>query len=151
MKDEGSGLKYKGSFIQPKLYCLEAREEDALALPDKTLAGLSKSKPEEVAEWKKLGTIPEGKRGFLCKITMKGYQDRDKSTFDKVRLGESVTFKTLEKIGAMVSKSFASGPAMRTIKRQIRTEDKKRTHTLDGDSRPMILRNGVPLLDADDD
>lgn len=79
------------------------------------------------------------------KVVMKGYRDRTPEAFSEVRLGGTLSFRTLEKIGAMVRKGFLTGPQMITVTRTLRSEDNKREFLDCGNSRPIILREGQSL------
>lgn len=72
------------------------------------------------------------------KICMKGYKNKTIGEFEKVKLGEVVSYDTLEKVGSMVKRGLVSGPQMRTIIRSIRTPDMKRTH-INGITYPLVI------------
>lgn len=74
-----------------------------------------------------------------CKVTMKGYRDRTPESFNSVKLGGTLHFETLERIGAMVKKEFITGPKMISVKRSLQSEDRKRTHLTDGKTKPIVL------------
>lgn len=72
------------------------------------------------------------------KIVMKGYHNRSTEAFDTIKRGGTLTYDTLEKIGAMCAKKMASGPEMKTITKCMRGSDTKRIW--DGNStRPIII------------
>lgn len=75
------------------------------------------------------------------KVVMKGYRDRTPEAFAEVKLGGTLSYQSLEKIGGMVKRGFLSPPQMLTITRSLQTEDKKREYLPDGDSRPIVLDN----------
>jgi hypothetical protein len=101
IKDEGDGDTFTGEFLLPKLYCL-----------------INETSGE-------------------AKIAMKGYEKDGKvagkrthtvDLFRRVKAGETITFKRLEKVGTMARKQFSEGPQMNIVKRQLRAKDVKRTH-----------------------
>jgi len=76
------------------------------------------------------------------KLTMKGFRPpKDKGQrseyYERVRRGEVVTFKTLEKIGSMARKGFLSPPQMMSVARSIKSEDGKRVPLSATHSRPV--------------
>jgi hypothetical protein len=73
------------------------------------------------------------------KVAMKGYRSRDPAAFRRLQAGGTVEYKTLEKVGTMLRKGLKTGPLMRTVVRQIRSEDSKRVFYADGTSSPIIL------------
>lgn len=73
------------------------------------------------------------------KVTMKGYKDRTPEAFNTVKLGGTLQYDTLERIGAMVRKKFLDGPKMSSVIRSMQSEDRKRTHLEDGNTVPIIL------------
>lgn len=77
------------------------------------------------------------------KVIMKGYRNRTAEAFTDVKLGGTLSFDSLEKIGAMVRKGFADGPKMITITRSLQSEDNKRVFDRDGNSRPIVLREEI--------
>lgn len=150
LKDEGLGLTYKGVFLQPKLYSLEANESDALALPPQNLAALAGVSAEEAAVWIAAGSIPPDKAYFLRKLVMKGYKERNAEAFDNVRNGGIISYKSLEKIGALARVGFKRGPQMRMVTRQIRKSDEKRK--FEGNySRPIYIDEKAGYYGEDED
>jgi hypothetical protein len=138
LKDEGMGLTYKGVFVQPKLYSLEATEADALALPVEALAAISGGSLLDAAAWIQQKAIPADKAKFLRKLVMKGYKERSAERFESLCMGEVVSYKSLEKIGALARLQFKRGPQMRMVTRQIRNQDEKRI--FEGNtSRPIFM------------
>lgn len=75
-----------------------------------------------------------------AKVTMKGYKSRRREDFEHLRSGGSLTYSTLEKVGTMARAGFKRGPVMKTVIRQIRSEDEKRRFLPDGRSMPLVLR-----------
>lgn len=75
------------------------------------------------------------------KVAMKGYRDRTADAFRRLQRGEALSYQSLEKVGSMARRGFESGPTMRTITRQARTEDQKRLYLEDGTTIP--LRMGI--------
>lgn len=102
IKDEGAGVTYRGTYLQPKLYLLEGSDG-------------------------------------VDKLAMKGYREKSKDEFDKVRRGEEVSFQVLSKLGQMAKGSFRDPPTMRTISRQLQSEDRKRTYLPNGTTKPLVL------------
>ena len=81
----------------------------------------------------------KGDDGSL-KVAMKGYRSKALKDFEEVKRGGSVTYENLEKIGALAAAGFERGPIMRTITKQIRTSDEKRTFDpCTGESRPLVF------------
>ncbi len=126
IKDEGEGVTYIGDYIQPKLYCLTADAASNDLLDSWILS--KRCKPEDA---EKLRT----------KLAMKGYSQRSREQFGRVKRKETIHFSTLEKLGAMAARSFADPPKMRAIKRQLTSTDMKRTYNADGSTSPIILDN----------
>jgi hypothetical protein len=75
-----------------------------------------------------------------AKVAMKGYKSRLVFDFETLRHGGSLTYETLEKVGTLARAGFKRGPVLRSVVRQIRTEDQKRIYLPDGISRPIVLR-----------
>lgn len=89
-------------------------------------------------------------RFYQYKIVMKGYRTRSRESFETIRLGGSLSFESLEKIGAMVRKGLKSGPRVKTITRCIRSEETKRRH-IDGITYPLIIDETIEGMQADED
>lgn len=166
LKDEGKGLVYSGIFLQPKLYYLEGRSSKVeLDIPkwathisltsgilyfkdsnNKIIKEVSKEGLTEIPKETVSIDISSSRITMYeyvqCKIVMKGYHKRTKKDFDAIRLGKSLSFDSLEKIGAMVRKGFKEGPKIKTIARCIKTEDRKRRH-INGITYPIILDNDI--------
>lgn len=81
----------------------------------------------------------ENESGGEDKVVMKGYPVKNKLNFQKLQLGETLSFDTLEKIGAMVKKGFKDGPKIKQITKCIRTNEQKRRHFSDGTTLPLII------------
>lgn len=73
------------------------------------------------------------------KIAMKGHRDKSAEAYQKVKLGETVSFKTLEKIASLARNQFMTGPTMKIIKRQLRSNDEKRVHLDNGRTKPLYV------------
>lgn len=172
LKDEGNGLIYDGIFLQPKLYYLQGYKKFEL------LEATDEIKVFDIPKWAthifitystypdKLGLIEISKSAKInkkiyipkftsfyfvsLKIVMKGYHRRTKQDFDTVRLGGSLTYESLEKIGAMVRKGFKEGPKIKTISRCIRTEENKRRH-INGITYPIIIDEDIQSYILDDE
>lgn len=74
------------------------------------------------------------------KVVMKGYRKRTPEAFNEVKLGGTLSFDSLEKIGGLVRRGFISGPKMITITRSLKSEDKKREFISDDESRPIVIK-----------
>lgn len=85
----------------------------------------------------------KGNRGTV-KLGMKGYRKKDERTFLRARRGETVSSKSLEKIGSLARRNFASGPEMRTVARKIISTDQKRLHNIDGTTAPLYVDHTAP-------
>ncbi len=124
IKDEGAGVIYEGEYIQPKLYCLSADKASGDML-DKLIA--SKRITKDDAE------------KLRVKLAMKGYSKRNADQFNLVKGKNAISFRVLEKLGSMAQRSFIDAPRMRTIKRQLKSEDVKRIYHADGSTSPIVL------------
>lgn len=74
------------------------------------------------------------------KLVMKGYKPPKagkNAYFERVKSGETITFETLEKIGSLAARGFASPPRMRSIARSIKSDDCKRVMISDTHSKPV--------------
>ena len=80
------------------------------------------------------------------KVAMKGYRPEDskigftRAEFLRAQAGDVISFEVLEKLGSMAQNSFREAPRMRTITRQVRTQDEKRVYLSDGSTRPLTVR-----------
>lgn len=105
---------YDGVFLQPKLYALYANN---------IVGGAPVS-----SEYRKA----------LTKVTMKGYKSRKLSDFEAIQRGGSITYESLEKVGMLARREFASPPRLRTVTKQLRDTSHKRVFEGAG-SRPIKL------------
>ena len=175
LKDEGEGVIYHGTFLQPKLYSLEGVGpevfDDDTPIP-KWAKGWKacNGKPEvhfyvagtEERVFANEGEIPKSEKPLIViinggsiqytddKIVMKGYRTRTKESFNTIRMGGSLTFETLEKIGSMVRKGFKDGPQVREITRMIRGEDTKRRH-IGGITYPLVINEEIGDINDEDE
>lgn len=115
-KDEYPGVRLKGSFVQPKVYMLEADG----GFPDK-------DKPQQ--EWE------------TEKVTMKGFpkQLRTKANLAKLRAGETLSYDRLEKVRTLAREGFHRGPLMATVKKSFKSAYDKRVVYSDGSTSPIVL------------
>lgn len=116
LKDEGKGKRFKGTFLQPKVYMLEGNDGSVKL----TMKGY---KPDR--DW-----TPQRKEEF----------------FNSVKGGNVVSYEALEKIGALAKAGFSRGPQMRAVARSLKTEDTKREFLPDGTSRPIFFLDGVEAI-----
>lgn len=125
LKDEYPGLKLKGAFVQPKVYMLEAEG----GFPEK-------DKPQE--EWKQ------------SKVTMKGFPPamRTKENLEKLLKGETLEWKRLEKIRTLARHRFQRGPQMADVKKSFKSKYDKRSLLADGGTKPLVLDEVMPELEA---
>lgn len=79
--------------------------------------------------------------GKLTKLAMKGLpkEKRTEETLRALQAGETITFKRLEKLGAMAEKGFLEPPTMLTVKKRHMTCYDKREMLPDGDTAPLHL------------
>ena len=78
------------------------------------------------------------------KIGMKGYSlpkgdSKRRRLYERVKEGDVIEFKRLEKIGALAANGFLRGPEMRTVTKQLRSRDEKRRHLPSGTTAPIVL------------
>lgn len=81
----------------------------------------------------------EGEKWEQTMLATKGFRKLSKAEYLRIRAGESITLTSLEKVGAMARKQFASGPKMRTIEKQLRSVDVKREYLENGETRAITL------------
>jgi hypothetical protein len=75
----------------------------------------------------------------ITKLAMKGYQDKDENSFNNVRSGKTISYKSLQKLGGMAKDMFNNAPSLKTITRTMKTEDEKRIYKPDGTTRPITI------------
>lgn len=94
-------------------------------------------------KFSKAKTVTVGQGGYIefieRKAVMKGYRNRTKEAFDTIKLGGTLSYESLTKIGWMVDKGFKCGPRMLTVKRAMRNDDVKRIHFKDGTTKAVVL------------
>lgn len=116
LKDEYSGLRVKGAFVQPKVYMIEAEG----GFPEK-------DKPPE--KWKK------------SKVTMKGFPPsmRTKENLEKLLAGETLDWSRLEKVRTLARHGFKKGPRMAKVKKSFKSKYDKRVLDAQGQTTPLVL------------
>lgn len=73
------------------------------------------------------------------KLATKGFSKLSREDYLRVKAGEAIRIENLEKIGSMAKKQFSSGPMMRVIHKQMRSNDEKRLHLQNGFTCPIYL------------
>jgi hypothetical protein len=132
LKDEYPGMTLKGAFVQPKVYLLEKD------LPEGTEAALRIFPKEHLSTCKDKHC--KGCADF--KLAMKGFSKeyRTRENLAKLRDGEAIEMKRLQKVRSLAQGGFLEGPRMVNITKSFKSGyDKRRRSGIDG----KLFENGA--------
>jgi hypothetical protein len=128
LKNEYPNKRLVGTFVQPKCYMLESEDFDA---PKVTMKGFPYRNSD--SSHKK-----DPKTGKAC--TCAECVIRCKENLLKLRAGQTIAWKQLEKVRTLAAKGFKRGPLMREVKKSFKGIYDKRVINEDGiTTRAVVL------------
>jgi len=139
LKDEYPGQVLTGTFVQPKVYMLES-EDESFGPPKVTMKGfpyrnMASKHPKD----------PVTKKPCQCSECI----IRCKENLLKLRAGETLEWKQLEKVCTLAALGFSRGPLMRKVSKSFKGSYDKRIINPDGITTRAIVLNEPEVVEED--